>query len=116
MAALRTSSQQLSTDRVDGYVDLRSYAAIGDGRSIALVACDGTVLSPLSYQRSHGAPVAREQPGSGRVEGSMWGVLSRTSIQHVAPRPLPPLPTCERVAIDNSSSYLPTSTAPLRWG
>ena len=73
MAALRTSSQQLSTDRVDGYVDLRSYAAIGDGRSIALVACDGTVLSPLSYQRSHGAPVAREQPGSGRVEGSMWG-------------------------------------------
>ena len=43
MAAPGLSSQQLSTDRVDGYVDLRSYAAIGDGRSIALVACDGGI-------------------------------------------------------------------------
>jgi len=35
--------KQLTSTRVNGYVDLREYAAIGDGRTVALIALDGSI-------------------------------------------------------------------------
>jgi len=35
--------ESVASGRTDGYVDLRSYGAIGDGRTVALVALDGGI-------------------------------------------------------------------------
>ncbi|MGU3410152.1 glycoside hydrolase family 15 protein [Microbacterium sp. M1A1_1b] len=38
-----TSDSPVTRERVDGYVPLRSYGAIGDGRTVALIARDGRI-------------------------------------------------------------------------
>ncbi|MCJ1713955.1 glycoside hydrolase family 15 protein [Curtobacterium sp. VKM Ac-2922] len=38
-----TSDNPVTRERVDGYVPLRSYGAIGDGRTVALIARDGRI-------------------------------------------------------------------------
>ena len=45
MNATRPQAVPLSAlpPRRNGYVDLRSYAAIGDGRTVALISHDGSV-------------------------------------------------------------------------
>ena len=66
--------------RVDGYVDLRSYAAIGDGRSVALIARDGQV-DWLPVPALHTPPVFAgllDAGHGGRIELRPVGAFTST--------------------------------------
>lgn len=39
----RSSEQEISTERIDGFAPIESLAAVGDGRTVALIAADGAV-------------------------------------------------------------------------
>lgn len=57
-------------NRIEGYADLRAYAAIGDGRTVALIALDGTIdwfpAPTLSTPPAFAGIV--DDPHGGRIE------------------------------------------------
>jgi GH15 family glucan-1,4-alpha-glucosidase len=67
--------------RVDGYAPLRSYAAIGDGRTVALVARDGTMdwlaVPNLDSSSMFAALLDAEQGGSFTLAPTVAGEVSR---------------------------------------
>jgi GH15 family glucan-1,4-alpha-glucosidase len=65
-----TAAPDVGLDRPDGYADLRSYAPIGDTRTVALVARDGRIdwwpIPDLDSCPTFAAIV--DDPGGGRLE------------------------------------------------
>ncbi len=66
---MATPASRPAPERIDGYVALRSYAAIGDGRTVALIAEDGDI-DWLPLPNLHTAPAFAailDAPHGGRI-------------------------------------------------